>query len=146
MLTDGDLIRNLLADYCDLVDGGDLDGVGLLMADASLHTLDGTEIARGAEGVTDLYRGIVKLHEDGTPRTQHVVTNVHLTPQDDGTVVSRSVFVVLQATEQLPLQPVITGRYVDVFAPDGDGGWRFARRAFGPSLTGNLTQHMEIEL
>lgn len=146
MLTDGDQIRNLLADYCDLVDGGDLDGVGLLMADASLHTLDGTEIARGAEGVTDLYRGIVKLHEDGTPRTQHVVTNVHLTPQDDGTVVSRSVFVVLQATEQLPLQPVITGRYVDVFAPDGDGGWRFARRAFGPSLTGNLTQHMEIEL
>ena len=146
MLSDGDLIRNLLAEYCDLVDSGDLDGVGLLMADASLHTLDGTEIARGAQGVTDLYRGIVKLHADGTPRTQHVVTNVHLTQQDDGTVESHSVFVVLQATEGLPLQPVITGRYVDVLAPTGDGGWRFARRAFGPSLTGDLTHHMEIEL
>jgi ketosteroid isomerase-like protein len=145
-LSDGDLIRNLLAEYCELIDAGDLDGVGLLMADASLHTLDGTEIARGAQGVTDLYRGIVKLHEDGTPRTQHLVTNVHLTAHDDGTVEANSVFLVLQATEQLPLQPVITGRYVDVFAPDGDGGWRFARRAFGPTLTGNLTQHMEIEL
>ena len=146
LLTDGDLIRNLLAEYCDLVDAGDLEAVGLLMADASLHTLDGTEIARGAQGVTDLYRGIVKIHEDGTPRTQHVVTNVHLTPQDDGTVEAQSVFLVLQATDQLPLQPVITGRYVDLFARDAHGGWRFARRAFGPTLTGNLTQHMEIEL
>lgn len=146
MLTDGDQIRNLLAEYCELVDAGDLEGVGLLMADASLHTLDGTEIARGAEAVTALYRGLVKIHTDGTPRTQHLVTNVHLTPQADGTVQALSVFVVLQATDDLPLQPVITGRYVDVFAPTGEGGWRFARRAFGPSLTGNLTQHMEIAL
>jgi ketosteroid isomerase-like protein len=146
VLTDGDQIRNLLAEYCDLVDAGDLEGVGLLMADASLHTLDGTEIARGAEAITDLYRGLVKLHADGTPRTQHLVTNVHLTPQDDGTVKAQSVFVVLQATDRLPLQPVITGRYVDVLEPRPDGGWRFARRAFGPALTGTLTEHMEIEL
>lgn len=146
MLTDGDQIRNLLAEYCDLVDAGDLEGVGLLMADASLHTLDGTEIARGAEAVTALYRSLVKIHGDGTPRTQHLVTNVHLTPQDDGTVQALSVFVVLQATDDLPLQPVITGRYVDLFAPTSDGSWRFARRSFGPSLTGNLTQHMEIAL
>jgi ketosteroid isomerase-like protein len=146
LLTDGDRIRNLLAEYCDLVDAGDLEGVGLLMADASLHTLDGTEIARGAEGVTTLYRSLVKLHEDGTPRTQHLVSNVHLTPLDDGTVKAQSVFVVLQATDTLPLQPVITGRYVDVFAPTADGGWRFSQRAFGPALTGNLTEHMEIEL
>ncbi len=146
MLTAGDQIRNLLEEYCDLVDAGDLEGVGVLMADAGLHTLDGTEIARGAREVTDLYRSLVQLHDDGTPRTQHVVSNVRLTPQDDGPVQSQSVFVVLQATEELPLQPVITGRYVDLFAPDGEGGWRFARRAFGPALTGNLTQHMEIEL
>jgi len=146
VLNDGDLIRNLLAEYCDLVDAGDLEGVGKLMADASLHTLDGAEIARGAEAVTDLYRGIVKIHEDGTPRTQHVVSNVRLHPQDDGTVEARSVFVVLQATGMLRLQPVITGRYVDVFAPTGGGGWRFARRSFGPTLTGTLDQHMEISL
>jgi len=146
VLTDGDKIRNLLAEYADLVDAGDLEGVGRLMAGASLHTLDGTEIARGAEAVTALYSGLVKLHEDGTPRTQHLVTNVHLTEQRDGTVQSLSVFVVLQATDGVPLQPVITGRYVDLFEPAGDGGWRFLRRAFGPSLTGNLTQHMEIAL
>ena len=144
MLTDGDRIRNLLAEYCALVDAGDLDGVGRLMADATLHTLDGTEIARGAEGVTELYRGLVKLHEDGTPRTQHLVSNVHIgDPSPSGEVEVRSVFVVLQAVEGLPLQPVITGRYVDSVAPVGIGGWKFVRRAFGPGLTGDLSHHME---
>jgi hypothetical protein len=147
VLTEGDRIRNLLAEYCALVDAGDLDGVGRLMTDASLHSLDGTEIARGAAGVAALYRGLVKLHGDGTPRTQHVVSNVRIgDPSPSGEVEVRSVFVVLQALEGLALQPVITGTYVDVVARDDAGDWRFVRRAFGPGLTGDLSHHMEIAL
>lgn len=150
VLTDADRIRNLLAEYCDLVDAGDLDGVGRLMEAASLHTLDGTEIARGAAAVTALYRGLVRIHEDGTPRTQHLVTNSRFAePDADGTVEVRSVFTVFQAVDgALALQPVMTGRYVDRFAPDPAElhGWRFVRRAFGPGLSGTLSHHLEIAL
>ena len=67
-----DQIRNLLGRYCALVDAGDFEGVGKLLGHASVQAEDGTELANGAEAVAALYRGLVKIHPDGTPRTQHL--------------------------------------------------------------------------
>ena len=150
ILTDADHIRNLLADYCTLVDSGDFDGVGELMADAVLGAVDGPDLARGRDEIADFYRRIVKIPGDGTrrtPGTQHVVSNVWFgQPEADDTVEVRSSFTVLQAVDGLALQPVMTGRYVDRFGKNPYGVWRFVSRRFAAGLTGDLSHHMEMKL
>lgn len=141
-----DQIRNLLGRYCRLVDSGDFEGLSVLMAHASLHDEEGNEIVSGGAAIADFYRGLVKIHEDGTPRTQHIVANVEFAPQGDGSVTAYSNYLVLQAVDGSPLQPIITGRYVDRFTQGPEGSWHFAQRRFGIGLTGDLTNHMEIEL
>lgn len=144
-LTDGDRIRGLLATYCRLVDAGDFAGVGALMTDAVLRAEDGAALATGAAEVERLYAGLVRLHEDGTPGTQHVVANTAFgNPTADGSVVATSTYLVFQAVAAVPLQPIITGTYVDTFAPDGSGGWRFAERRFGVGRSGVLEHHLTI--
>jgi hypothetical protein len=142
-LTAGDRIRNLLGTYCRLIDAGDFAGVGRLMAHARLCTEDGTTVATGADEVAALYAGLVRLHDDGTPGTQHLVVNTVLDdPDQDGTVVARSTYVVLQATATLPLQPIVTGWYVDTFVEDVSEGWRFGERRFGIGRAGDTSQHL----
>ena len=144
-LNDGDHIRGLLARYCHLIDAGDFAGVGALMSKAVLCTEDGTPLARGADEVAGLYAGLVKLH-DGTPGTQHVVANTMFhEPAADGSVSATSTYLVLQATGSVPLQPIMTGTYVDSFATDEDG-WHFTERRFGVGRSGLLDQHLTVDL
>lgn len=134
-------IRNLLGRYCELIDAGELDALADLFADAVLTDDAGNEIGRGRDGATRVYAG-VRIHGDGTPRTRHVTTNSIIEVDEDaGTATARSGYVVFQATDALPLQPIITGRYRDRFAR-GHGGWSFTERAFGVDLVGDLSQHM----
>lgn len=141
-----DQIRNLLGRYCRLIDAGDFAGVGRLLGQAALLAEDGTEVARGPEAIADLYAALVKVDDAGSPRTQHLVTNIELASEPDGSVTAYSSFVVLQATDSLALQPVATGRYVDRFARDLDGAWAFSQRQFSIGLTGDLSQHMAFGL
>ena len=147
MLTDGDVIRNLLGTYCRLVDAGDFAGIGRLMADARVCDESGTVLASGSEQIAGLYRSLTRRYDDGTPLTQHVLTNTILEPVDDERVVARSSYLVLQATPDLPLQPIITGSYVDTFVrTNGADRWRFEERRFGLGRTGDVTQHLTIPL
>ena len=141
-LTDADRIRNLLGEYCRLIDAGDFDGVGRLMERARLCTEDGTVIATGADEAAALYRGLVVVHDDGTPRTQHLVLNTTFDEPTDDTVVARSTYVVLQQVDDRPLQPIVTGRYVDTFERDHRGEWHFAERRFTIGLSGDLGRHL----
>lgn len=143
LLSDGDRIRSLLATYCHLIDAGNFVGIGRLMAHAVLRTEDGASIATGAAEAAALYAGIVKVHEDGTPMTQHVVVNnAFHEPAADGSVQVTSSYLVFQATPDLPLQPIITGTYVDTFDQDESGRWRFIERRFGIGRSGVLEQHL----
>jgi len=145
-LTDGDRIRGLLATYCRLIDAGDFAGVGALMADAVLKTQDGTTIATGAAEVERLYAGLVKLHDDGTPGTQHVVANTVFEEQTAaGAVTVTSTYLVFQALPEVPLQPIVTGTYVDTFVA-GEHGWQFTERRFGIGRSGHLEHHLTITL
>ena len=144
-LTDGDRVRSLLGSYCRLIDAGDFAGVGALMARAVLCTEDGTPIATGADEVARLYAGLVRLHEDGTPGTQHVVANsVFEEPRADGSVRATSSYLVFQSTPSVPLQPILTGSYVDTFARDDDD-WHFTERRFGIGRSGLLDQHLTLD-
>lgn len=143
-VTEGDRIRNLLGRYCDLMDAGDWAGVGALFGRGRLADEHGAEIAAGAEAVERFYARGTLLH-DGSPRTKHLVLNTVLDdPAADGTVAARSSYLVLQAVPGMPLRPIIAGRYVDRFAPDGagDAGWHFAERRFVVDLVGDLANHL----
>ena len=56
----------------------------------------------------------------------------------------RSRYVVLQATDALPLQPIIAGRYFDRF--ERAQQWRFAERTIEIDLVGNLSEHLRFDL
>jgi hypothetical protein len=147
-MTEGDAIRNLLGRYCDLMDAGDWAGVGALFAHGALADDNGTELAAGADAVARFYAAGTHLH-DGSPRTKHLVTSTVLAePAADGSVTARSSYLVLQAVDGFPLQPIITGRYVDTFAPDpaAAGGWRFRQRRFAVDLVGDLSHHLRYAL
>jgi hypothetical protein len=141
VLSDGDLIRNLLGRYCDLMDAGDWEGVGLLFAAGALTGPDGTVLASGADEVAALYERGTRVH-DGSPRTKHLVLNTVLELEADQAV-ARSSYLVLQALDGEPtLRPVVTGRYVDSFERSDDGGWRWRERRFAIDLAGDLSQHL----
>lgn len=141
MLSDGDRIRNLLGSYCERIDRADYDGVAALFAaDAVLAGEDGTAFARGRDAIAGYFRDSVKRY-DGAQRTKHLVANVVLDEEADGTVTARSSYVVLQATDGLPLQPIICGRYADRFERDGDT-WRWTERRYAADLVGHLSHHL----
>lgn len=139
MSSDVDHIRALIHAYADLLDAGDLDGVAELFAHATWRTAERADVLRGAEQVRHAYDGVILY--DGVPRTKHVVSNVSVI--SDGTPVAsaRSYFTVLQALPELPLQPILAGRYHDEFERV-DGEWRFTDRLILPDLVGDLSMHM----
>jgi hypothetical protein len=137
-------IRGLLARYCELIDEGNFDGVGKLFTQGRLVDEKGRELAAGAEAVAAFYRSTEILHE-GSPRTKHLVLNT-IFEQGDGIVIARSSYLVLQALEDFPLQPIITGRYVDRFERDPSGSWCFSERRFFVDLVGDLSRHLLYEI
>ena len=143
-LSDGDHVRNLLGRYCERIDAGDLVGVGELFAHGRLAAGDGPAFASGSAAVAAFYAGTVALH-DGSPRTKHLVVDTVLdVSAGDGTITARSSYLVLQAVDGLPLQPIIAGRYVDRFARThtADGSWHFLERRFHVDLVGDLSHHL----
>jgi hypothetical protein len=61
--------------------------------------------------------------------------------EEPGTAVSRSYFTALQALPDLPLQPIVSGRYYDRFERH-DGNWRFTERTVSIDLVGDVSHHL----
>ena len=136
-----DEITTLIHEYATRLDAGDLDGVAALFEHAELGSSVRPERMRGAEQSRAMYRGVI-IHDDGTPRTMHLMTNVTVLVDDGGSTASaQTSFTVLQATAELPLQVIIAGLYDDRFERV-DGSWRFAQRIIDPRLLGDLRHHM----
>ncbi|MFC4243396.1 nuclear transport factor 2 family protein [Gryllotalpicola reticulitermitis] len=134
-------IENLIARYAFLVDDGDFTGLGELL-DAAEFNL-GTAAARGKADIEELAAAVLQTYPDGTPRTRHVTTNLIIeVDADAGTASSRSYFTVFQQTDDLPLQPVASGRYRDAFELY-HGQWRFAAREVSTDLVGDTSHHVK---
>jgi 3-phenylpropionate/cinnamic acid dioxygenase small subunit len=141
VLTDDvEAIRALIHRYAELIDLGELDAVAALFTHGTWSSPGRGTPLRGAEQVRRAYDGVILY--DGIPSTKHVISNVTIEIADDGvTATARSYFTVLQARPDLPLQPIIAGRYHDRFER-ADDAWRFADRQIIPDLIGDLSRHL----
>ena len=134
-------IENLIAAYAELVDAGDFEGLADLLAEATFGG-DGDAVITGRDAILAVFGSLVRVYDDGTPRTKHVTTNVRIDVDDDGRGAhSRSYVTVFQALPELPLQPIVAGRYRDRFACR-DGEWRFVERRFTTDLVGDVSRHL----
>ena len=142
-------IENLLYTYAERIDAGDLAGVAALFAHGRVKAgpdADAEGTFEGSARVLEMYSAAVKLYEDGTPRTRHVMTNARIEVADDGqTATAHSVYTVLQAAPGLPLQPIISGHYGDRFHRT-EGRWHFETRVMFVDLVGDLGHHLLYEL
>ena len=146
MGTSRDDIERLMFTYARCVDFADWTGLGALFEHGSVRTNAGDDVVRGGEAVAGLWRRVNKVHEDGTLRTRHQLTNliVDIDEAADRAVVD-SYFVVFQQTRRLPLQPIAGGRYRDTFVRV-DGTWRFEEKFIWVDQVGDVSDHLVIEL
>ena len=87
-------ITALIHEYAFRLDAGDLDGVAALFEHGELGSTRHDGRLRGSAEARTNYNNVI-LYADGTPRTQHQITNV--TVKVDGTTATaRSSFTVLQ--------------------------------------------------
>ncbi|WP_458319642.1 nuclear transport factor 2 family protein [Mycolicibacterium brisbanense] len=137
-------ITELLYRYAELIDAGDFDGVGQLLARA---TFGGTAspATSGAENIAKLFASSTRRYPEhgNTPRTRHLVLNP-IVEIDDGQATARSTFVVVQNTDAVALQPIVVGRYADRFARD-DQGWYFTQRTVDVEMVGDVSAHLMID-
>lgn len=135
-------IHNLLFQYALYLDTGDVKAMAGMFAEAEVHFGANHVVRNDVDQVFAAY-GVTRIYPDtGTPKTHHVTSNVMVVPDGPDAARSRSYFTVFQAVaDQLPLQPVIAGRYQDRFVKQG-GAWRFAERRIEMTLFGNLSAHL----
>lgn len=140
-------IENLIYNYAELLDAGDLEGMAQLFSHAEFFGPDGKIAASGADEFLAINRQAVKIYpETGTPRTKHVTTNVIIEVNESAdAATARSYFTVFQSTQDLALQPIISGRYRDGFERV-DGNWRFRQRQTIPELFGDLAKHLLFDI
>jgi 3-phenylpropionate/cinnamic acid dioxygenase small subunit len=133
-------IERLLATYAELVDDGEFAQVGVLLADATFTS--GAGSVSGQDAIETMLRDNVIVYRDGTPCTKHITTNIAIQVDEEaGTAVSRSYFTALQALDDFPLQPIVSGRYHDRFERH-DGEWRFVERRVQTDLLGDVSRHL----
>ena len=123
-LEEKDAIREVLAEYCFRLDGGEFAGM------AELFTPDGTwdtafGKATGRAAIADLARGLRERGPQPRPRGIHLVTNIAIALDGDRAQV-RSNWTVVQNSAEGP-QIGSGGGYADDMVKE-DGRWRFRYR------------------
>ena len=98
-------ISALIARYSECIDSGDLEGLADLLADAGFGAAEGP-LVHGRDNILKLYEKTVRIYDDGTPRTKHLVTNlvIDVDPACE-TASARSYWTVLQATPDMAPRP-----------------------------------------
>ena len=139
-------ITTLMYHYAECIDAADFDGIAALFAHGRI-TNEGVDGAiEGPDAVRALYAGTNRVHADGTLRTRHLTTNVIVDIDEvSGAAAARSAFVVFQQTADLPLQPIVAGRYHDTFERSGSD-WRFDRRHIFVDQVGDVREHLSFDL
>ena len=140
-------ITNIIYTYAQLLDGGDLDGVARLFEHGRICGIqDGPPetVFAGSARVREMYDMATRIYDDGTPKTKHNTTNVQLyIDEAAGTAQSTSYYCVTQATDELPLQVIVTGHYKDTFHRV-NGAWCFDSRTMFVDQVGDVSRHLKF--
>jgi hypothetical protein len=144
-LADRIAIENLVARYARCVDMADYAELGRMFAAGRITANVKDNVLIGETAVRDFYATTNRTHADGTARTHHIVTNFEYRANAPQLVELDSCFTVFQSTDRLPLQPIVAGRYNDVFVKSGTA-WRFESKHIIVSHIGNLAEHLTISL
>ncbi|MGY4710882.1 nuclear transport factor 2 family protein [Mycolicibacterium sp. CBM1] len=140
-------ITNLIYTYADLIDAGDLDGVADLFTHGRIYGVENgppETVFDGRDRVRSMYEMATRIYSDGTPKTKHNTTNVQLYIDDAaGAARSRSYYCITQATDELPLQVIVTGHYHDTFHRV-DGQWWFESRTMFVDQLGDVSKHLKL--
>ena len=133
-------ITALVHRYADLLDGGDIEGVVALFANATWRSAARGEVLRGHDEIKAVYDRVILY--DGIPRTRHLMTNLIIELDESGDEASgRLSFTVLQqADDASPIAPVVSGQYHDRYRR-GPEGWHFTDRLFIVDLVGDQSRH-----
>jgi len=142
-------ITELLYRYAELIDAGDFDGVGQLLARSTFGGPASGSVS-GAEKIAMLFAKTTRRYPEygNTPRTRHLVLNPIVEISAERTASSRSTFCVVQDTETVPLQPIVVGRYFDAFScdpADGPAGWHFTERKVEVQMIGDVSAHLMVD-
>jgi 3-phenylpropionate/cinnamic acid dioxygenase small subunit len=139
-VSDREEITALVHRYADLLDGGDMDGVVELFADATWRSAATGQVLRGHEQIRRVYDRII-LYE-GIPRTRHLMTNLVIDVEEGAhEATGHCSYTVLQCVERTTrIEAVVMGRYYDRYAR-GSNGWRFTDRLFVVDLSGDQSRH-----
>lgn len=139
---DREAITDLLIEYAERIDAGDLAGMAALFADATYRTAGTDIVLQGADEVGRVQEHLVRRY-DGSPRTRHLVANVRVALDGDRAT-SRSAFLVLFTPPDGEPRIVVSGRYHDAFERV-DGTWRFADRLIHLDHVGDLSGHLHLD-
>lgn len=144
-------IRAITAAYFEAMDSGDFSTLTTVFRDGRVRApigVDGVTVSPARPDPYDwrdqalaMFRDAVRLY-DGVPCTCHFTTNLRIAVDSDlrtATAVSR--FTVLQARPSLPLQPIVTGRYIDTFELRQER-WCLVDRFEDSMLWGNVREHL----
>ncbi len=143
-MEDHHAIEHLLYRYAELIDAGDFAAIGQLFSRGQIVAAG--SVMQGAHAVQAMYESFTRRYDCGTPRTQHVMSNLCIDIDEDLRAASaRLRFTVFQALEDFPLQAIIAGRYHDRFARDA-AGWHFVERRMHTELIGDLSRHLLLPL
>jgi 3-phenylpropionate/cinnamic acid dioxygenase small subunit len=144
-------IRNLLGRYCELMDAGNFDALAELFEHGRLSDEDGNVFCTGSAAMAKMWHAQTMVY-DGSPRTRHITANPIIAVDEvDGTADVRSSYIVFQGISgqgeaALPLQPIVSGRYVDHFVRADDGTWRWDERSYAVDHVGDLSHHLSRSL
>jgi hypothetical protein len=132
-------IANLIHGLALAIDDADGDRIEALTEGITFTMDDHPPVVGGAAFRQMIEQGML-LH-DGSPCTQHVITNLVVDADDVRGIASSHCYVtVLQALAGFPLQAVLSGRYDDEFVREGNV-WRFAARRLHVVLRGDTSHH-----
>ncbi|MES0884427.1 nuclear transport factor 2 family protein [Roseibium sp. SCP14] len=137
-MADRDEIAKLINHYSFTLDSGDMEGFAELFAKGEWG-IEG-DMHKGKDAIMNNVLSKVILREDGTPKTRHASTNVDIyVDEAAGTATCKRYGIVVQQTEDVPLQTIFSGDYYDEFIKE-NGDWRFVKCEIKRPFVGDLSQ------
>ena len=139
-------IEELFYRYAYGIDAGDFETVAQLLKDASILGAEGNIIAQGYEQIKQFYDQIIKIYPDtGTPKTQHVVSNILIQSESNHLLKVIANYSVFQKLNNGKVEAIICGQYHSAFKAI-EHGWAFHKHQTKPLMIGDMTNHLNVSI